>query len=100
MAKLTKSDVEHVADLANFKLSDQESKKVQGELAETLNFIKKLDIVDTEKVVPTSQVTGSRNVVRRDVSRPSLSQKQALENSPDSYNSFFRTKPVFDRRNE
>lgn len=95
MSKLTKSDVNHVADLADFEFSEKEIKKLQKELSETLSFIKRLEEVDTQKVEPTSQVTDSQNVLREDVSRPSLSQNQALKNAPQSHNNFFKTKSIF-----
>ena len=95
MSKLTKIDVAHVADLANFEVSDQEAKKLQKELSETLAFIEKLSEVETKGMDPTSQVTGLEKVTREDVPRPSLNQDQALKNAPETHNYFFKTKPVF-----
>lgn len=95
MAKLTKSDVKHVAELAGFRLSGREILRLQKELSETLEFIKTLEEINTTGVAPTSHVTGLQNVTKEDFSRPSLSQDRALANAPSCHNNFFKTKSIF-----
>lgn len=95
MVKLTKSDVKHIAKLADFRLSEKAILKFQKELSETLEFIKTLGEIKTAKVKPTSQVTGLQNVTRDDLAYPSISQDQALINAPNCHNNFFKTKSIF-----
>ena len=64
--KLTKEQVEHVAQLARLGLSDKEVEKFQTQLSGILDYVEQLNEVDTEGVEPTAQVTGLTNVLRED----------------------------------
>lgn len=63
---LTEEQVKHVAKLARLELTDGEARKFAGQLSDVLSYMEILDEVDTEKVKPTSQVTGLVNVLRND----------------------------------
>ena len=89
-----KFDVNHVAKLANLTLSEEEKKKFEKQLEETVEYIKGLDEVDTKDVEPTSQVTGLENVTREDEIKPSLSQEDALKNAKSTYHGFFKVKGI------
>lgn len=66
MAKLTKKDVKHVADLSNLTLTDEEIAKFTPQLDKIIEFVATLSEVDTDGVEPTSQTTGLSNVLRED----------------------------------
>lgn len=66
MAKLTKSDVLHVAKLANLKLTDKEILKYTPQLVKIVDYISELNEVETTGVGPTSQTTGLTDVFRDD----------------------------------
>lgn len=89
-------DVSHIAKLANLPLSDEEKKKFEKQLAETLTYIKNLREVDTKKVKETPQVTGLENVLREDVAKPSLTQDQALQNAHKTEKGFFVVKAILE----
>ncbi|MBU4350896.1 Asp-tRNA(Asn)/Glu-tRNA(Gln) amidotransferase subunit GatC [Candidatus Parcubacteria bacterium] len=96
MAKrLTKSQVEYVAKLAHIGLTEKEIKEFKDQLSAILDFVSKLQEVDTDQIKPLSQTTGLENVFRQDVVKPSFNQKQALANAPDQYNGYFKTKSIF-----
>ncbi len=63
---LTEEQVRHVAKLARLKLSDEEVKKFSGQLSGVLEYVDILKEVDTDGVEITSQVTGLKNVLRKD----------------------------------
>lgn len=89
-----KFDVSHVAKLANLALSEEEKKKFEKQLEETAQYVEGLDEVNTDGVVPTSQVTGLENVTREDEIKPSLSQEEALKNAQSTHNGFFKVKGI------
>jgi len=95
--KLTDDGVRHIAKLANLTLTEDEVKKLQKQLSETLDYIKVLDELDTSKIEPTSQVTGLKKISREDKVKSSLSQKEALSSSFSVLNGFFRTKGVLEK---
>ena len=89
-----KIDVGHIAKLANLSLKPEEKEKFEKQLSETLEYINKLNSVDTANVEPTSQVTGLENVVREDEAKPSLSQEQTLSNAKSTHNGLFKVKAI------
>ncbi len=91
-----KIDVTHVAKLANLPLKEEEIKKFESQLSQVLDYIKKLEEVDTSDVKPTSQVTGLENVLREDKARPSLPQDIALSQASATHNGFFQVKGIFE----
>lgn len=92
-----KINVSHVAKLANLPISPSEKEKFEKQLDETIEYIKGLDEVDTKKIEPTSQVTGLENITRDDVSKPSLTQEEALSNTNLKHNGFFKVDQVLEQ---
>ncbi len=66
MAKLTKDQVLKLAKLSRLKLTDEEVEKFQTELSEILDYVAQLDNADTKGLGPTYQVTGLKDVMRKD----------------------------------
>lgn len=91
-----KLDVTHTAKLANLPLKDNEIKKFEKQLAETLTYIENLQEIDTKNIKPTSHVTGLENVTREDIATPSLTQKQALSNTKKTHKGFFQVDAILD----
>lgn len=89
-------DVKHVAQLANLTLTDDELKKFETQLDETLAYIENLNEVDTKNVEPTNQVTGLENVTREDIAKPSLTQEEALSNTKSQHNGMFKVTAILE----
>ena len=66
MDPLTPEDVQHIAQLAYIKLSDEESEKMRIQLTNILGQFQALAAVDTEVVEPTGHTTDANTVMRRD----------------------------------
>lgn len=92
-----KINVPHIAKLANLKLKDEEIKKFEKQLSEVLDYIKKLEEIDTKNIEPTSQVTGLENVLRVDKATESLPQEKALTQAKSKHNNFFAVKGILDQ---
>lgn len=107
--KVTETDVSYVADLANLELTDQERQSLAKELNSILDYIERLNELDTENVSPVTQASdqfapaekagrGKFAYARRDdVLRPSLPHKDAVKNAPDSDGDFFKVPKVIER---
>ena len=89
-----KIDVNHVAKLANLKLTPTEEKTFEKQLGGVLSYISKLNEIKTDKVEPISNITGQLNVSREDEAKPSLSQEDALKNAPKVHNGFFEVDAI------
>lgn len=91
-----KIDVKHVAKLANLPLSEEEIKKFEEQLSETLTHIENLKEIDSAHTPPTNQVTNVENVLREDIVTPSLSQEDALKNAKAKENGSFKVASIFE----
>lgn len=94
--KLTLPEVKQVADLSNLPLTSTEEKKYSQQLSKILEYIAKLDEVDTAEVAPTFNVSVNSNITRLDKPGICLTQKEVLSNTPSKENGFFVTKGVFE----
>lgn len=92
-----KINVPHVAKLANLTLAPLQIKKFEKQLQVVLDYIEKLNEIETKNVEETSQITGLENVLREDKANSSriLSQEEALINASDKENGLFKAKRVF-----
>ncbi len=99
MAKLTKKEVLHVAELSNLKLTDTEIKKFTPQLDKIIEFVAILSEVDTEGVSATHQTTGLINVLRDDEVKTdeALTPDQALSGT-DTYNGYFKVPAILTER--
>jgi aspartyl-tRNA(Asn)/glutamyl-tRNA(Gln) amidotransferase subunit C len=111
--KVTEKDVAHVADLANLELTEAERAVLLRDLNSILDYIDRLDQLDTTEVPPMAQVsdrygidqskTGSERFAyasREDVLeglRKSLPHDVALQNAPDSDGTFFKVPKVIEK---
>ena len=91
-----KINVLHIAKLANLPLKENETKKFEKQLSEVIDYVKKLDEVDTKNVKETSQVTGLENITRKDTTFPSLTQQEALSNAKQTKNGMYQVKGIFE----
>ena len=63
---ITMKDVEYVAKLARMELTKEEKKMYSKQLGDILNYINKLNELDTSDIKPTSHVVSISNVFRED----------------------------------
>ena len=94
--KISKDQVEYVANLANLELNDEEKEIFTRQLDSILSYMDKLNQLDTVHVDPTSHVLPIKNIFRQDKVKPSLPIEEALANAPDRKNGFFRVPRVIE----
>jgi aspartyl-tRNA(Asn)/glutamyl-tRNA(Gln) amidotransferase subunit C len=81
--KITKEEVLYVADLARLDLDAAAIDKFAGQIGEILDYVDKLNEVDTETVKPTSHAILLTNAFREDEQQEHLDREQALSNAPE-----------------
>jgi len=94
--KITVNEVEYVAKLARLKLSDQEKVLFTQQLDNILQYMDKLNELDTKDIPPTSHVLPLENVMREDEVRPSYPPEELLANAPDREDTFFAVPKVIE----
>ena len=90
-----KINISHIAKLANLPLTDEEKKKFEPQLEETLKYIEQLEEVDTKNVQPTNNLTSLTNIMDDDHTKESFTQEQSLANTKDKQNGYFKVKGIF-----
>jgi aspartyl-tRNA(Asn)/glutamyl-tRNA(Gln) amidotransferase subunit C len=94
--KLTRDQLKHVAKLSNLPVTEEEEETYSAQLSDILGYIDQLDRVDTKEVEPTFNISMNTNITQEDDPSKSLTQNEALANTPQSKNGFFVTKGVFE----
>jgi len=82
MSRITRPEVERIADLARLSLSESETEAMAGDLATILEYVEALSGVDTEGVEPTAHVLPLATPLREDEPRPGLPPEEALAGAP------------------
>ncbi|HBE80088.1 MAG TPA: Asp-tRNA(Asn)/Glu-tRNA(Gln) amidotransferase subunit GatB [Firmicutes bacterium] len=93
---LTKAEVEHVARLARLELSESEKEEFPGQLNGILDFVEKLNKLDTASIEPTAHAIPVTNVFRPDQEVPSFDPELALANAPDRLDNFFKVPKILE----
>ena len=107
--KVTDKDVQYVADLANLELTPDERTRMLRDLNSILEYVDRLNELDTANVTPMAQVSDRYGVpekkgtakfayaMRPDVLGKCLDRKLAIENAPESNGTFFKVPKVIER---
>lgn len=96
MTKLSRAEVEYIAELAKLTLSEAEKTTFQEQLSSILEYAELLQQVDTEGIPPSASALPLNNVMRPDLVRPSLPTAEALANAPAPDDGYFKVRPVLD----
>jgi aspartyl-tRNA(Asn)/glutamyl-tRNA(Gln) amidotransferase subunit C len=94
---VTLEDVEKIADLARLKLNEDEKEKMTGQLNMILNYMEKLNELNTDHVEPLAHTQELYNVFREDEVKPSLPVDKALENAPERMDNYFKVPKVISK---
>ncbi len=81
--KISREEVEYVANLSRLDLKEDELVKMTNHLDKFLSYVDKISELDTENVPATTHAFAISNAFRDDQVIPSLEQKKALANAPD-----------------
>ena len=93
---LTRAEVQSIAELAKLKLTEAEETLYQEQLSDILDYIQRLNTLDTEAIPPTATVLPLRSVMRDDVPRPSLPVDEVLANAPARAGDSFEVRVILE----
>ncbi len=93
---LTKEDILHLAKLAKLQLTEEEINKYWNQLEETVEYVKNLKELNTEKVAPTTQITKTINRYFDDgsVNKRLLEASVATTNARNKQKNYFVVKRI------
>ncbi|CUU05224.1 aspartyl/glutamyl-tRNA(Asn/Gln) amidotransferase subunit C [Candidatus Thermokryptus mobilis] len=91
---VTIKDVEYIANLARLEFKEEEKEKFTEQFNKILEYIDKLNELDTENVEPLYHVIDLKNVFREDEVKPSYPREEILKNAPSRTEFFFKVPKV------
>lgn len=92
--EISRDDVAHVASLARLSLSDDELTTFTEQLSVVLETAAALNALDLDDVEPMAQPYPLANVVRDDVTLPSLDRDEVLAQAPAAEDGRFKVPPA------
>ena len=81
--KISIEEVRHVAKLARLELAEQEEVRMTEQMNQILDYMDKLNELDTTNIPPTTHAIQLQNVFRPDEIREPMDREHVLANAPE-----------------
>jgi aspartyl-tRNA(Asn)/glutamyl-tRNA(Gln) amidotransferase subunit C len=95
--QITDELLDRITALAKLELSGEERNMLKGDFQQMLDFVDKLQEVETEGVEPLIHITEEVNRLREDEPSGALSREAGLAHAPDADGTYFRVPKVLDK---
>lgn len=86
--------VEKLAHLARLKFDDAGKAAIKNDLQKMIQFVEKLNELDTTGIEPLLHMSDNVNVLRKDEIKESISREEGLKNAAMHDNQFFKVPKV------
>ncbi len=102
MKKISKEEVQHIAYLSRLALTDEELELYSKQLEVILEYMDKLNNIDTTNVEPVSSIVmlykniEKKPYYREDVPKESNCKKEILQNAPQRVQNYFKVEKVIE----
>jgi len=94
--KITVEEVERVAVLARLRLTAEEKSQLTQQLDDILEYMEKLNRLDTTHVEPFTQALDTANALREDAVTNQPNPEVLLANAPDRDGTFFKVPKIIE----
>ena len=94
--RIDKAQVRKVAKLSRLELSGTEVEEFTGQLSAILDYMEKMNELDTTDVEPLAHCLPISNVLRADCVKDSLGTERTLANAPQRDGEFFKVPKILD----
>ncbi len=98
MAKIDPATVDKLATLSRLEFNGKEKEQILGDLNRMLDFVSKLNELDTTGVEPLIYMNDEKNVLRTDEVKTDITQKEALGNAPKHDSDYFKVPKVVEKK--
>jgi aspartyl-tRNA(Asn)/glutamyl-tRNA(Gln) amidotransferase subunit C len=96
--KIDKSQVKKVAKLARLDLSDAEIEEFAGQLNAIIDYVERMNQLNTDGVEPLAHCLPVSNVFREDIVKKSLGTEKTLANAPEQDGQFFKVPKILEEQ--
>ncbi|WP_194777452.1 Asp-tRNA(Asn)/Glu-tRNA(Gln) amidotransferase subunit GatC [Pararhodonellum marinum] len=94
--KIDVNTLKKIAHLARLEFDEQGAEKMTQDMTQILDWVEKLNEVDTTDVAPITTMSSEENVLREDVVGSHLSHERGLKNAPQRDSDYFRVPKVLE----
>jgi aspartyl-tRNA(Asn)/glutamyl-tRNA(Gln) amidotransferase subunit C len=94
--KIDEAQVRNVAKLSRLELTEAEIEEFTGQLSAILDYVEKMNELDTTDVEPLAHCLPISNVLREDCAKESLGTEKTLTNAPQRDGEFFKVPKILD----
>lgn len=94
--QITDETIDYVGILAKLELSPEEKEQAKKDMTNMLDYVGKLNELDTEGVEPMSHTFSVHNVFREDVVVNGDDRENMLANAPDKKDGAYKVPRTFD----
>lgn len=96
--KIDEAQIKHLANLAKLDITEEEVQRYAEQLSSVLEYIGKLNELDTKDIEPLSQVSGAIDVLRPDLVKQCFTQEKVLAEVPDLEKRQIKVRKVFEHK--
>ncbi len=94
--KVDQETIRRIAHLARLNIDADNEAELKADLERILDFVEKLDEVDTEGVEPLTSMSSESNVWREDQKESHLPHDKGLKNAPNKDSDYIRVPKVLE----
>ncbi len=94
--KIDQAQVRKVAKLSRLELTEAEVEEFTGQLSAILDYVEKMNELDTDNIEPLAHCLPISNVFRQDRVKESLGTEKTLGNAPQRDGEFFKVPKILD----
>jgi len=88
-----------IAELASLKIDDSEREQLKNDMTAVLDWVEKLNEIDTSTIEPITHMTKEKNRVRKDVDSQNLPVSEAIKNAKVKSDNYFVVPKVIKKEN-
>lgn len=94
--KIDENTLRKIAHLARLEFDEQGAEKMTADMTQILDWVEKLNEIDTTGVDPITTMSSEENVLREDVVGNHLEHEKGLKNAPQRDSDYFRVPKVLE----
>ena len=92
--------IDHIAHLARLSFTGEDKEAIKNDMNNIIDFMGKLNEIDTDHVEPLVFMSDRVNVLREDIPQKTITHEEALRNAPKKDSDYFRIPKVLDKTAE
>jgi aspartyl-tRNA(Asn)/glutamyl-tRNA(Gln) amidotransferase subunit C len=94
--KIDKTTIKKISHLARLEFDENGAEKISKDMSQILDWVEKLNEIDTENIEPLTTMSSEVNVMREDVRGNHLEHEAGLKNAPKRDSDYFRVPKVLE----